>query len=285
MKKFGKKIGFIGAGNMGEAMINGLIRSGLCEPKEIWASDVRDARLRQLNESFGINITTRNIEVFDQADIIILAVKPQHMDEVLEGIASSFPQTIKGVKLIMSIAAGISIEQIEGHLYPPLDENSKGLLPIVRVMPNTPALVLAGMAGMSGNRFAKDADLNQARTIMEAVGKVITFDEEDLDAVTAVSGSGPAYVFYFIESLVEAGAELGLRPSHALNLAVETVKGAAILLQETGEPVASLRKMVTSKGGTTEAALNVMERRKVKEHLIEAVRAAAKRSKELSSPQ
>ncbi len=285
MKKLGKKIAFIGAGNMGEAMINGIIRSGLCEPKEIWASDVRDARLRQLKDSYGINITAQNAEAFNEVDIVILAVKPQHMDEVLQGFASSFPQTIKGVKLIMSIAAGISMEQIEGHLYPPLDENSKGLLPIVRVMPNTPALVLAGMAGMSGNRYAKETDLNQARQIMEAVGKVITFEEEDLDAVTALSGSGPAYVYYFIESMVEAGAELGLRPSHALKLTVETIIGAARLLQETGEPVASLRKKVTSKGGTTEAALNVLERNRVKEHLIEAVRAAARRSKELSTPQ
>jgi pyrroline-5-carboxylate reductase len=284
MKKLGKKIAFIGAGNMGEAMINGIIRSGLCEPKEIWASDVRDARLRQLKDSYGINITAQNAEAFNEVDIVILAVKPQHMDEVLQGFASSFPQTIKGVKLIMSIAAGISMEQIEGHLYPPLDENSKGLLPIVRVMPNTPALVLAGMAGMSGNRYAKETDLNQARQIMEAVGKVITFEEEDLDAVTALSGSGPAYVYYFIESMVEAGAELGLRPSHALKLTVETIIGAARLLQETGEPVASLRKKVTSKGGTTEAALNVLERNRVKEHLIEAVRAAARRSKELSTP-
>ena len=284
MKKLGKKIGFIGAGNMGEAMINGLIRSGLCEPKEIWASDVRDARLRQLKDAYRINTTVQNAEVFDAVDILILAVKPQHMDEVLQGLASSLPRMIKGVKLVMSIAAGVPIKQIEGHLYPPLDENAKGLLPIVRVMPNTPALVLAGMAGMSGNHFAKESDLNEARTIMEAVGKVINFEEEDLDAVTALSGSGPAYVFYFIESLVEAGAGLGLRPSHALNLAVETVKGAAILLQETGKPVASLREMVTSKGGTTEAALKVLENKKVKQHLIEAVRAAARRSKELSSP-
>jgi pyrroline-5-carboxylate reductase len=284
MKKLGKKIGFIGAGNMGEAMINGLIRSRLCEPEEIWASDVREARLLQLKDARGINVTVHNAEVFDEVDILILAVKPQHMDEVLTNLSRSLPGTIKGVKLIISIAAGFSIKQIEGHLYPPLDQNTKGLLPIVRVMPNTPALVLAGMAGMSGNRFAKEADLNQARTIMEAVGKVIIFEEADLDAVTAVSGSGPAYVFYFIESLVEAGAELGLRPSHALDLAVETVKGAAVLLQETGEPVVSLRKMVTSKGGTTEAALEVLERERVKEHIIEAVRAAARRSKELSSP-
>jgi pyrroline-5-carboxylate reductase len=284
MKKLGKKIGFIGAGNMGEAMINGLIRSGLCQPQEIWASDLREARLLQLKDAHGINVTVQNAEVFDEVDILILAVKPQHMDEVLANLSHSLPGKMKGVKLIISIAAGFSIKQIEGHLYPPLDQNMKGLLPIVRVMPNTPALVLAGMAGMSGNRFVKEADLNQARTIMEAVGKVIHFEEVDLDAVTAVSGSGPAYVFYFIESLVEAGAELGLRPSHALDLAVETVKGAAVLLQETGQPVASLRKMVTSKGGTTEAALKVLEHRRVKEHVMEAVRAAAKRSKELSSP-
>jgi len=282
MKKFGKKIGFIGAGNMGEAMINGLIRSGLSEPKEIWASDVRKPRLRRLKDTYGINITGENTDAFSRADIVILAVKPQHMNGVLHGLSRSFPHTIKGVKLIMSVAAGFPIEKIEGHLYPPLDENSKGLLPIVRVMPNTPALVLAGIAGMSANRFARKTDVNQARTIMGAVGKVIHFEEEDLDAVTALSGSGPAYIYYVIESLVEAGAELGLRPSHALSLTLETLKGAARLLEETGKPAASLRKKVTSQGGTTEAALDVLERNKVKEHLMEAVRAAARRSKELS---
>lgn len=283
MKTLGKKIGFIGAGNMGEAMINGLIKSGLCEPTGVWASDVREARLGQLKDTYGINVTGDNTELFDNVDIVILAVKPQHMDGVLHGLASSFPHTIKGVKLIISIAAGFPIEKIEVHLYPPLDENSRGLLPIVRVMPNTPALVLAGIAGMSANRFARETDLDQARAIMEAVGKVIRFDEEDLDAVTALSGSGPAYVFYVIESLVEAGAELGLRPSHALTLTLETIKGAARLLEETGEPAASLRKKVTSRGGTTEAALDVLERNKVKEHLREAIRAAARRSKELST--
>ena len=282
MKMLDKKIGLIGAGNMGEAMINGLTKSGLCKSAQIWASDVRSARLRQLKETYRINTTEENAELFDQVDIVILAVKPQHMDEVLKALAGTFPSTIKGVKLIISIAAGFPMKRIEGHLYAPLDENSKGLLPIVRVMPNTPALVLAGMAGMSGNRYAKEADLSQARTILEAIGKVIEFEEEDLDAVTALSGSGPAYVFYVIESLVEAGAGLGLRPSHAIKLTLETIKGAVRLLEETGEAAASLRKKVTSRGGTTEAALSVLDNNRVKKHLMEAVRAAAQRSVELS---
>jgi len=282
MKKLDKKVGFIGAGNMGEAMINGLIKSGLCEPTRIWASDVREARLRQLKDIYKINTTGENTEVFDHVDALILAVKPQHMDEALKGLAATFPHTIKGVKLIISIAAGIPIKRIEGHLYPALDENSKGLLPIVRVMPNTPALALAGMAGMSGNQYAREADLSDARTILEAIGKVIEFDEEDLDAVTALSGSGPAYIFYVIESLVEAGAGLGLRPSHALTLTLETIKGSVKLVEETGEAAASLRKKVTSKGGTTEAALRVLESHRVKERLMQAIHAAAQRSKELS---
>lgn len=282
MKRLHKTVGFIGAGNMAEAMINGLIRSHLCEPREIWASDVRDARLTQLSHTYGIHTSKNNREIFGQNDIVILAVKPQHMDDVLSNLAKTLPQTIKGVTLVISIAAGIPIKRIENHLYPPLDQDAKGLLPIVRVMPNTPALALAGIAGMSGNAYAKTSDLDDARAILEAIGQVIEFEEKDLDAVTAISGSGPAYMFYFVEAFVRAGAKLGLRPSHALTLTLETMKGAARLLEHTGEPPADLRKKVTSKGGTTEAALNVLERHHVKEHLMEAVMAAAQRSKELS---
>jgi pyrroline-5-carboxylate reductase len=282
MKRLDKKVGFIGAGNMGEAMINGLIKSALCEPGQIWASDVRVVRLRQLKDTYQIHTTEDNIAVFEQADVVVLAVKPQHMDGVLDHLSRTFPRTIKGVKLIISIAAGFPIARIERHLYQDLDESSKGLLPIVRVMPNTPALVLAGMAGMSGNPYAGASDLNQARDLLAAVGRVIEFEEKDLDAVTALSGSGPAYVFYIIEALVEAGAGLGLRPSHALRLTLETIKGSVKLLEETGEAPASLRKKVTSKGGTTEAALNVLDRHEVKGHLMDAIRAAAQRSKALS---
>ena len=282
MKMLGKKIGFIGSGNMGEAMTNGLIASGLCAPSEIWASDVREARLNQLKEKYKINVSLDNIEIFGEVDIVVLSVKPQQMDDVLEGFAGTFPETITGVKLVISIAAGYPIRKIEEHLYAPLDENSKGLLPIVRVMPNTPALVLAGMAGMAGNRYARKTDLDDARRILEAIGKVVEFEEEDLDAVTALSGSGPAYIFYIVESLAEAGVGLGLRPSHALTLTLETVKGAVKLLEETGEAAVSLRKKVTSKGGTTEAAFRVLDGNHVKDRLMEAVKAAADRSKELS---
>ncbi|MBW2107878.1 MAG: pyrroline-5-carboxylate reductase [Deltaproteobacteria bacterium] len=283
MKRLNAHIGFVGAGNMAEAMINGVIKSGLCDPAKIWASDLREARLAQLHETYGIRTSEKNSHVFEQAEIVILAVKPQHMDDVLDGLSSVLPQALTGVKLVISIAAGFPIKKIEAHLYPPLDQDAKGLLPIVRVMPNTPALALAGMAGMSGNAYARQSDMEKARAILEAIGKVIEFEEQDLDAVTAMSGSGPAYMFYFVEAFVQAGAKLGLRPSHALTLTLETMKGAARLLEETGEPPAELRKKVTSKGGTTEAALTVMERYGIKDHLIEAVHAAAQRSKELSS--
>jgi pyrroline-5-carboxylate reductase len=138
------------------------------------------------------------------------------------------------------------------------------------------------MAGMSGNAYAGASDLDEARNILAAIGGVIEFQEKDLDAVTALSGSGPAYVFYLIEALVEAGAGLGLRPSHALRLTLETIKGSVKLLEATGEAPVVLRKNVTSRGGTTEAALNVLDRHGVKGHLMDAIRAAAQRSKALS---
>jgi pyrroline-5-carboxylate reductase len=239
---------------------------------------LRSARLTELENRYGIQTTAENTEVFNAADVVILAVKPQHMDNVLKALSQALPQALTGVKLVISVAAGFPIEKIERHLYPPLDQDAKGLLPIVRVMPNTPALVLAGMAGLSANDFVTETELRDAKTILEAVGRVIQFEEEALHAVTAISGSGPAYIFYFVEAFVETGINLGLRPSQALTLTLETMKGAAKLLEETAEAPAELRKKVTSKGGTTEAALTVLEQHGVKEHLKEAIRAAAERS-------
>jgi len=282
MKTLNKTIGFIGVGNMGEAMINGLLKSGLCKPDQIWASDVRSDRLAALKGAYDILTTQDNTELFDKGDLIILAVKPQHMEEVLEELTHQLPQTLKRRKRIMSIVAGFTMAKIERWLYRNLDEDTKGRLPIIRAMPNTPALVRAGMCGMSGNRYARRSDLDEARWVLEAIGKVIAFAEAHLDAVTAVSGSGPAYVFYFIESLVEAGTGLGFSPAHALTLTLETIKGSVKLLEETGEAVTSLRKKVTSKGGTTEAALGVLNHYEVKGRLIEALHAASQRAKELS---
>ncbi|RLB87061.1 MAG: pyrroline-5-carboxylate reductase [Deltaproteobacteria bacterium] len=282
MERLDKRIGFIGAGNMGEAIISGLIKSNLCKAGQIWASDVRGARLSELKKLYKINTAENNAGLFDAVDIVVLSVKPQQMKEVLDGLSRVVVHKIGTPTLLISIAAGFPIRMIEKHLYNRLDENSRRLLPIVRVMPNTPALVLAGMAGMSGNRYVRESDLSAARMILGAIGKVIEFKEKELDAVTALSGSGPAYVFYFVEALIEAGTRLGLKKSDALTLILETIKGSVKLLEETGETPLSLRKKVTSKGGTTEAALGVLEKHSVKDFLIKAIIAAAQRSRQLS---
>jgi pyrroline-5-carboxylate reductase len=185
-------------------------------------------------------------------------------------------------KLFISIAAGIPIRKMEALLYAPLDEGMRKKLPIIRVMPNTPALVLAGMSGMSANANATPEDLETTRTILGALGKVMEFKEADLDAVTALSGSGPAYVFYFIESMIAGGLAAGLEPDASETLTLQTLEGALKLLRERKEPPEDLRRKVTSPGGTTEAALKVMESHQVKQNIVAAIVAAARRSQELS---
>ncbi|MBA3037547.1 MAG: pyrroline-5-carboxylate reductase, partial [Desulfobacterium sp.] len=182
----------------------------------------------------------------------------------------------------ISIAAGITLEKLESILYSPLNNENIINLPIIRVMPNTPALVLAGMSGMAPNRYATSDDINTVRTILEAMGKVIEFKEDALDAVTALSGSGPAYVFYLVESMIQGGINLGLDPYDATILTIATLKGSVALLEEIDESPELLRKRVTSPGGTTEEAFKVLEKKKVKEIIAEAIAAAARRSGELS---
>ncbi len=282
MAKLNKTIGFIGAGNMAEAIINGLLQSGVSRPEHLVASDVSASRCAYMAERYGIQIGEDNISVFNRCEVIVLAVKPQHMNEVLEGIAKDSNYAVTERKVVVSIAAGVPLQRIERYLYASMDEKERSKLPIVRVMPNTPALVQAGMAGMAGNRYAKKEDLKAVRTVLEAIGKVIEFDEASLDAVTALSGSGPAYIFYLVESLVAAGKSLGLTESDSLTLTLETIKGAVKLMEETREPAELLRKKVTSPGGTTEAAFKVLEGNRVKEIIVEALQAAANRSRELS---
>ncbi len=282
MPELNSNIGFIGAGNMAEAIINGLLQSGVSRPEHLIASDVSVSRCAYMAERYGVQIGENNVSVFNRCEIIVLAVKPQHMNEVLEGIARDSNYAVTDRKVVVSIAAGVPLQRIEGRLYAALDEEERSKLPIVRVMPNTPALVQAGMAGMAGNRYAKKEDLKRVRAVLEAIGKVIEFDEVSLDAVTALSGSGPAYLFYLVESLVAAGKTLGLTEADSLVLTLETIKGAVKLIEETGEPAGLLRKKVTSPGGTTEAAFKVLEGNRVKEVIIEALQAAANRSRELS---
>lgn len=276
------KIGFIGGGNMGEAIIGALIQSHIIDAKMIIASDVRPELLETLHRKYGIAVQSDNITLFKDCDIIILAVKPQNIITVLTEIVSDEHFGVETKKLIISIAAGVGIGKIEGLLYSKLDDKSRKNMPIIRVMPNTPALVLTAMSGMSANGNCTDDDIHIAHTILGAMGKVMEFDETQIDAVTAVSGSGPAYVFYFIESMIQAGIELGLGSKAAAVLTAQTFKGAVKLYEESGEPAEVLRRKVTSPGGTTEAALKIFENTEVKKNIIQGIHSAAKRSKELS---
>jgi len=282
MAKLNRKTGFIGAGNMAEAFIGAVTRAGIIPSSMIYASDVNLARLNMLKKTYGISIIDDNFKVFSMCDIVVLAVKPQQMSDVLSQIASRNEYGIERRKIVISIAAGVPLGKLEGFLYAPLEKEKSGKLPIIRVMPNTPALVLAGISGMTPNRNAVPDDISTARTILEAMGKVIEFKEEALDAVTALSGSGPAYVFYLIESMIQGGIDMGLDPYDASILTLTTLKGSIALIEEIGESPELLRRRVTSPGGTTEEAFKVLEKKRVKETIIEAIAAAARRSKELS---
>lgn len=281
MNEFKLKTGFIGAGNMAEAIIGAIVRSGKFSPARIFASDVIKERLDMLSDIYKISTMNDNFKLFSTSDIIIFAVKPQQLGQVLSEISVRIDNNLLKRKIVISIAAGYPIKKIEDVLYKSLDERLKKLIPIIRVMPNTPALVLAGMAGMSRNKYAENSDVEIARTILEATGKAIEFKEDELDAVTALSGSGPAYVFYFAEAMIKGGIEAGLSPDKAFALTVETIKGAAALLEDQNESPESLRGKVTSPGGTTEAAIKVFNDKRMKQNIIDAVHAAAHRSKEL----
>jgi pyrroline-5-carboxylate reductase len=283
MKNMHKTIGFIGAGTMGEAMISALIQSGVFAASNITASDVSPDRLDSLKRSYNVLVTEDNFSLFSDCDIVILAVKPHHVGAILSGIASQKGYRIINRKLVISIAAGIPILKIENCLYPPLDATSRSQLPIIRVMPNTPSLVLAGMSGMSPNGHASADDLATAEKILRAMGNVIEFKEADLDAVTAMSGSGPAYVFYYIESMIEAGVKSGLSSTDASELVLTTIKGAVKLLEDRGDSPEHLRRLVTTPGGTTEAALKVLETRHFKQAIVEAIAAAAEKAREIGS--
>jgi len=283
MTEFTGKIGFIGGGNMAEAIAGALIRTDFCSPSQVLASDISQERLEYLQKTYAITTVENNDDLLLACDVVVLAVKPQIMDAVLDQLAGIIHKNQKADfrKLIISVAAGISIQKIEGQLYSHIDETAAARLPIVRVMPNTPALVMAGMSGMSGNRYVTPEDKSLTMTILASTGKVLEFEENALNAVTAVSGSGPAYVFYLVEAMVEAGVSLGLSETDATALTLQTVKGAVKLLEERKEPPQELRRKVTSPGGTTEAAMTVMEKEKTKEHIIAALTAACRRAHEL----
>ncbi len=263
-----KKIGFIGIGNMGQAIINGLLASNLIDKNDIIAYDC-DSKKRDIVEKKGIKIAGSSNDLISKADIIILAVKPQIIGNVLNEIKME----MKKSQTIISIAAGITIKYIENLL--------GDKIPVMRVMPNTPALVKEGMTAICRGKFATGKDEKIAEKIFSSVGKTIKIRESLMDAVTGLSGSGPAYIFFIIEALIEAGKQVGLSKSDAEILTKQTLLGAAKMVIETGEDAAVLRRKVTSPGGTTEAALNYLNKEKFTQILIEAVKVATKKSKEL----
>jgi pyrroline-5-carboxylate reductase len=265
-----KTIAFLGGGNMGEALIRGLLTAKTVTPSQIVVTDVRPERLDSVAKTFGIRTTGDNMKAVADADIVVLAVKPQQMSTVLAPLKSA----TSDLTLFISIAAGVTTARIEGEL--------GGRAHVVRVMPNTPALVGAGAAALAKGAYATDDDLATAESILGAVGITVRVAERFIDAVTALSGSGPAYVFFVTEAMINAGVTAGLDEALARKLAIQTVYGAAKLLVESGEEPESLRRKVTSPGGTTEAALKVMNERKLTEIFVEAIQAAEQRSRELS---
>ena len=267
--KLNQNIGFLGAGNMAEALIKGLIAARVVEPEQIYGSDPRRERCADLQERYGIRTGTNNLDVVRHAEIVILSVKPQIVQRVLDEVAPHLrPHT-----LLVSIAAGTPVAAIEARL--PTGAR------VVRTMPNTPALVGAGATAIAAGGHATTEDLDSARRIFDAVGKTVILDEEQLDAVTGLSGSGPAYVFLIIEALSDAGVKMGLSRYNAQALAAQTVLGSAKLLLETNEHPGRLKDMVTSPGGTAIAGIATLEAGGLRTTLINAVEAATRRSREL----
>lgn len=265
----GKKVGFVGAGNMGEALIKGLVESSLVPAEAIVIADSRAARAQQIAEQYGVRAAGDNTALVREADVVILAVKPQIMAPVLREIMPALTNR----PLLVSIAAGVSTATIQAVLgkYPRL----------IRVMPNTPALVLEGATAIARSEELEPDDLETAQEIFTAVGRVVVLEEELMDAVTGLSGSGPAYVAIVIESLADGGVKMGLDRVTAMTLATQTVLGAARLIAETGVHPGALKDMVSSPGGTTIAGIAALEEGGIRTTFIRAVERATLRSREL----
>ncbi len=264
-----KKIGVIGTGNMGEALISGLLHSRSSTPENIICSDIRKDKLKTVKEAYGVLTSGNNLNVVSASEIVVYAVKPQIMASVLRETAAPLDMS----KLIISIAAGVPLSAIESCL-------NKDLR-LVRVMPNIAASVKEGAAAIAPGKYALKDDLKVAKAIFDSVGKSVIIEEELMDAITGLSGSGPAYLFLIVDALADAGVKMGLSREDALLLSTQTVLGAAKLLMETNEHPGKLKDRVTSPGGTAIAGLHTLEEGGLRTTLINAVEAATRRSKEL----
>jgi pyrroline-5-carboxylate reductase len=265
-----KKICILGTGNMGQALVSGLVGSGSSKPQDIVCTDVREVKLKAIEKQYGVQISTNNLEAVSQADIIIYAVKPQIMATVLNETAEKLDMS----KLIISIAAGVPMEAIESCL------NKE--LRLIRVMPNIAAAVKEAATAIAAGRHASKEDVQLAMEIFDSIGKSVFIQENYLmDAITGLSGSGPAYIFLIVEAMADAGVKVGLSRQEALFLSAQTVLGAAKMLIETQEHPGQLRDRVTSPGGTAIAGLATLEEGGLRTTLIHAVEVATNRSREL----
>ena len=267
----GRKIGFIGGGNMAGALIRGLLAGKSMTPDQIRVSDLKSERLDELGRTYGVETTTDNEQLARWADVVVIAVKPQIVDRILSPLSASMSEA----DLVISIAAGVPIEALEARL----PQGAR----VVRAMPNTAAIALAGATAIAPGTHATAGDLEVAKALFDAVGRCVVLDESLLDAVTGLSGSGPAYVMVMIEALADGGVKVGLGRDTALLLAAQTVYGAAKLQLETGEHPGRLKDMVTSPGGTAIAGLHTLESGGLRRTLIDAVEAASTRAAELGA--
>ncbi|HEX6233999.1 MAG TPA: pyrroline-5-carboxylate reductase [Jiangellaceae bacterium] len=262
-------VAILGAGVMGEALLSGLIRAGR-RAEDILVTERRADRGKELVERYGVTYLS-NAEAADQADTLAIVVKPQDMAGLLDEISDH----ARVGQLVVSLAAGITTAFIESRL-------PDGVA-VVRVMPNTPALVDEGMAAISPGAHCDEGHLHQAEDLLRATSRVVRVPEKQMDAVTAISGTGPAYVFYVVEAMIEAGVHLGLPRGTATEMVVQTLVGSAKLLRETGEHPTVLRERVTSPGGTTAAAVRRLEEGRVRADFLAAIEAARDRSRALAS--
>lgn len=267
----GKKFGFVGAGNMAEALARGLLASGEVDPNDVVISAKRAERAERLAGKLGARAVGDNKSCVRDAQVVMLCVKPQVMHSVLGSVGRDIPREA----LVVSVAAGVPTMAIEGHLAPGQR--------VVRAMPNTAAVVRQSATAIAPGSAATDEDLGLARAIFVSVGRAVVVEEGQLDAVTGLSGSGPAYIFLIIDALADAGVKMGLSRDVAMELAAQTVKGSAQLLIETGEHPGRLKDQVTSPGGTAIAGLHTLEAGGLRTTLITAVETATRRARELGA--
>ncbi|RKE19726.1 pyrroline-5-carboxylate reductase [Streptomyces sp. TLI_171] len=265
----GQKIAFLGTGKIGEALLSGLLRAGT-DPADVLVTARRAERATELADRYGVT-TVSNAEAAKLADTLILAVKPQDMGTLLDELAPH----VAADKLVVSAAAGIPTAWFEERLAPGT--------PVVRVMPNTPVLVDEGMSVISGGSHAAEAHLTRTEAIFRSVGKALRVPESQQDAATALSGSGPAYFYFLVEAMIDAGILLGLPRQVAHELIVQSAIGASVMLRDSGEHPVKLREAVTSPAGTTIAAIRELENHGVRAALLGALEAARDRSRELAT--